>query len=438
MTPACAPRTQTVPGRRTGYTPGAAYNSRIPRMHSPLTSRLLFWVFVLALFSAPAKAQNWTGAEEQLAGKIVSATGPKTMALEVVNRSSLSGATTDDIRRNLLTQLAVLGVRFVAAEQASVNVRVSLSDNLQSYIWVAEIRQCTNPTSIVMVTLPRTGPVPVERQATAMMLQKISLWSQPERILDVAVIDGNPARMLVLDTNGVTPYRIQNSHWQPEPLLPIAHLRPWPRDLRGRLVPGGDKNPLFVDVYMPGVHCRTSTSTPPAMTCNESDEPWPVGPVFPALNASFTPARNYFGGALSPGVGKLTTAPPFYSAAPVPRDQVTWWLLASVSGQVHLLDGVTDQVIEKLAWGSDIASVRSGCGLGWQTLAAGSGQGRSDSMQAFEVSGREPVAVSASLEMGGAITALWTESGSTSAVAVVHNLETGRYEANRITLSCGR
>ena len=50
--------------------------------------------------------------------------------------------------------------------------------------------------------------------AAAMVLRRIPLWSQPERILDVAVIDGNPARMLVLDANGVTSYRLQDNHWQ--------------------------------------------------------------------------------------------------------------------------------------------------------------------------------------------------------------------------------
>ena len=48
------------------------------------------------------------------------------------------------------------------------------------------------------------------------------------------------------------------------------------------------------------------------------------------------------------------------------------------------------------------------------------------------------VPVSPGLELNGAITALWTESGGASAVAVVHNLETGRYEAFRLTLTCGR
>ncbi|MGZ4730857.1 MAG: hypothetical protein ACXVZH_01815, partial [Terriglobales bacterium] len=103
-----------------------------------------------------------------------------------------------------------------------------------------------------------------------------------------------------------------------------------------------------------------------------------------------------------------------------------------------VLDGITDQVAEKLGWGSDIASLRSGCGAGWQVLATGTGAGRSDAVQAFEIPDREPVAVSTPLEVSGSVTALWTESGANGVVAVVHNSETGRYEAFRLTLTCGR
>jgi hypothetical protein len=268
-----------------------------------------------------------------------------------------------------------------------------------------------------------------------MVLRRIPLWSQSERILDVAVADGNPARMWVLDANGVTSYRLQDNHWQPEQSLPIVHSRPWPRDLRGRLVRGKDN---LLDAYLPGVLCRSSTGASPAMTCYDSDDPWPLGTDLSSLNASFTSTRNFFGGALSPGVGKQTTSPAFYSAAAVPRGPTTSWLLATVDGQVHLLDGSTDQVVDKLGWGSDIASVRSGCGSGWQVLATGTGEGRSDSVRALEVSGREPVVMSAPLDVSGSITALWTESSGAGAIGVAHNSETGKYEAFRLILTCSR
>jgi hypothetical protein len=413
---------------------------RIPGMLTPHSSRFVGFLVFTLLFATAGKAQNWAGAEGLLAGKIVSATGPKTMALEVLNRSSLSAALSDDIRRNLLTQLAVTGVRFVSAEQAAVNVRVTLSEDLRNYVWVAEIRHGGNAPVVVMVSLPRSAVPAVEPAAAAMVLREVSLWSQPEPILDVALIDGNPARMLVLDATSVTSYRMQEGRWLVEQSLPIAHSRPWPRDLRGRLVlrnyRDGDKDHLF-DAYLPGVYCRSSGGDSPAMTCLESNDPWPIGADRFSQNASFTSSRNFFSGALSPAAGTQTRAPAFYSAAAVPREQSTWWLLAAADGSVHLLDGVTDQVVEKVKWGSDIAGLRSGCGSGWQVLATGAGAGN-DAVQAYEVPGRQPVAASMPLEVSGAVTALWTGSDGSSVVAVVHNSETGRYEAFRLTLTCGR
>jgi hypothetical protein len=287
-----------------------------------------------------------------------------------------------------------------------------------------------------MVSLPRTAPLSIEAPVTTMVLRKTSLWSQQERILDVAVIDANPSRMFVLNANGVSTYRSQDGHWQLEQSQPVTHSRSWPRDLRGRLVLGRDKDHVF-DVYLPGVHCRSSAGAPSALNCNDSDEPWPLAPDS-GLNASFTPSRNYFNGALSPGVGKLTTVPAFYSAAPMVRDQSAWWLITSVNGQVHLLDGMTDKVLDSLGWGSDIATVRSSCGSGWQILATGNAENRSDTPRAFEVIGREPVPATAGLDLNGTITALWTESGGVSALAVVRNPGTRTYEAFRLTLTCGR
>jgi hypothetical protein len=439
-------RTQRVPSAESGTVRDAVYNLpihppinlRTPGMLSPRSSRFFSSLLFALLFVVEVNAQNRAGAEGLLAGKIASATGPKTMALEVLNRSSLSSALSDDIRRNLLTQLAVTGVRFVTAEQAAVNVRVTLSEDLRSYVWVAEIRQGANAQSVVMVSLPRSAVLAVEPAAAAVMeLREVSLWSQTERILDVAVIEGAPARMLVLDANSVTLYRMQEGRWLVEQALPITHSRPWPRDLRGRLVwrTDGDNNHLF-DAWLPGVYCRGSRGASLAMTCFESNDPWPIGADLFSQSSSFTSSRNFFSGTLSPGTG--TRAPAFYSAAAVPREPSTWWLLAAVDGKVHLLDGVTDQVIEKLKWGSDIASLRSGCGSGWQVLATGAGAGRNDAVQAFESTGREPVAASPPLDVGGAVTALWTGSGGTSVVAVVHNSETGEYEAFRLTLTCGR
>src|SRR5438552_1253910 len=412
----------------------AIYKARIPQMPSS-RSRFgraacpLFIILLLATYSAAAG--NWASADEQLAAKIASVTGPGTAFIDFANRSSLTRAQTDEIRRELLSELAARGVRFANAEQAAASVKVAFSEDLQNYVLVPEIHPSSNGPAVVMVSLARPETQPATHEAPAVVIHKALLWSQPDRILDVAVIDGNPAHMAVLDANGVNIYKLQDTRWEPEQSLPVSHSHPWPRDLRGRLVLRKDH--LF-DAFVPGLFCSSTAKPPLALTCYESDDPWPLGTEQFVLNAFFAPARNYFTGALTPGIGKQKATPAFYSAVPVPRDKYVLWLFTTVDGQVHLLDGITDQSAGKLGWGSDIAALRSNCGSGWQIIATRSGSESNDSIRTYEFPDREPVAASQPLDFDGAVSALWTESNGATAIAIVQN--SGRYEAFRLSIDC--
>jgi len=249
------------------------------------------------------------------------------------------------------------------------------------------------------------------------------------------LVNTNPQRMLVLEPESVMLSEFQDGRWQQEQSLPLSHSRPWQRDLRGRIVLRKDH--LF-DVYLPGAFCRTTTTAPLALNCYESDDPWPLGTDPPGLSAFFSPARNFFTGALSPGIEKQTTVKAFYSAAMLPRNKYKLWIFSTVDGEVHMLDGLTDQTTARLNWGSDIASVRSGCGLGWQILVTGNGEGAAETVRAFEIADREPVAVSQPVEFNGAITAFWADSDGTGVIAVTQNSETERYEAYRLSIACGQ
>jgi hypothetical protein len=156
------------------------------------------------------------------------------------------------------------------------------------------------------------------------------------------------------------------------------------------------------------------------------------------LHAAFVSSRNYFSGALLPGVGKQTSTAPFYSAAGVPGAQSTTWLFTGIDDQIRVLDGQTDRIERKLGWGSDMASVHSGCRSGWQVLATKGGNGPTDTVRAFEFPAPGGFTPDPEIQVQGRITALWTESGEAGAIAVVHFLETGGYEAFRLTLTCGR
>ena len=417
--------------------PSAVYNSTTPYMPiSPSHGlRSAGFLLILALSTAVAFAAEWTAPEEQLARRIAGTTGPGAVALEITNASSLSRNEYDEVRRGLTTQLAYLGLRFVGPEQAAGTVHITLSEDLQSYVWVAEIHQGNNESSVVIVSLPRPAAATGVREANPLSLHKTLLWSQDERILDASVIDGNPAHLAILSGEKLDLYGFRDGRWQLEQSFPISHVHPWPRDLRGRLILRQDH--LF-DAHLPGIFCKSTTTAPLALNCKESDDPWPVGSDQFHLSAFFAPARNFFPGVLVPGVGKQSSAPAFYSAATLPRDKYTLALFAGVDGQVHMLDGVSDRAAGNLAWGSDIASIHTECGSGWQVLATQSGTPPNDTVRTYEIPDREPVLMAAPMEFSGAITALWTESNGNNAVAISHNSENGKYEAYRLAVTCSQ
>lgn len=417
----------------------AVYNSLIAEMlpSSPGFLRRYGFLFLLLWFSLiPASfASDWTSAEQELTRKISAVTGPGAVSLEVLNRSSLSKKDAEEIGRGLRVQLENAGLRTVKPEQAAASIAVFLSENLQSYIWVAEIHQGAGDFLLVMVSTPRgDGPV-FGAQTAPVSIRRIPLWAQEQRILDIAVLEEStsPSHIAVLDPEKVALYRFAEGHWRQEQALPIGHTHPWPRDMRGRIVLRQDH---LLDVYLPGVFCQTSGNAPLSLNCRESDDPWPLSSLA-ALGGFFAPTRNFFTGVLSPGIGKQTSSAKFYSAAPVPRANYTLWVLAGVDGQLHMLDGISDQNA-RLDWGSDLASVKSTCGSGWQVLATHAGDNLADTVRAYEFPDRDPVAVSEPVEFAGGITALWTEVKGNTAVAVSRNAETGNYEAFRLAMACGQ
>jgi hypothetical protein len=124
--------------------------------------------------------------------------------------------------------------------------------------------------------------------------------------------------------------------------------------------------------------------------------------------------RNYFEGP-----------PPFYAAA--------GWKGTVIRTGLDRRSLVGSETFP--GWGSDIASVESGCGAAEQVLATlPSGPGEPDGVQAFEFSSREPVAVSSAAEMPGPVTALW--SSGARATAVTFNPKTTSYEAYSLAVRC--
>ena len=373
--------------------------------------------------------------EAQLAEKIAAITGAGVVALDISNRSSVSPSDVEEIRRGLIIALANSGVRVFEADRAAATVHVTLSESLQNYVWVAEIRQGTNDAGVAIVSTPRPESAVNPQTAPPLTIRATPLISQLKPILDVALIEGRLRRMLVLGEGAVTVYEFKDGHWVPGQSLGIKHNRPLPRDVRGRIMLRKDH--LF-DAYLPGLICSSTNASPLALNCSRSDDPWPLQTEDFGVSSFFAPARNFFSGALVPGVGQQKSAPAFYSAAAIPRAKYALWIFAGVDGQLHLLDGMTQQTEAKIHWGSDLAGVHAASRQEWQLLATSAASGTGDSIQAFEFADREPAAVSPKLALNGSITALWSTPNSESAIAVYKNSSTGNYEALQLNLDCGR
>ena len=433
------------------------YNQRIPHMRARSSSSLrLGWLTALllatALLPSPLCASSLGDAARQLAHKIAAAAGPGAFALAVTNRSSLDEKSVREVRSALEAELHVEGVHSAKAEQAIGTVEVVLSESLREYVWTAEIVIGADEKKVALVALPRPTTGTAFTPALPIALKATRMFAQESPILDVALVDVvGGYRPIVLGDGVVSVYRQQGlnpagnsigtstgnsiGRWELEVSLPVAHSRTFPRDLRGRLLLRRDH--LF-DVYLPGTACRSTTNavSPLTLVCNDTDDPWPLTSYDDGVRAFFAASRNFFTGALSPGIGKISNVPSFYSAGEFQRAGYKLWAFAAVDGSLHLVDGMTDQLVRGGKWGSDLAAVHSGCGSGTQLLISDAGSPERDSLRAFEIPDRDPVAVSSALEFEGQVVALWPETNGNSATAIVKRKDTGWYEAYRVSISC--
>lgn len=405
-----------------------AYNSR---QRMTFSKGWLTLVVTLLCASWAHAVSNWDQPSADFARQIVAITGPGTISLTVKNRSALSLDELPVIRRSLERELRVLGVTVRSGTEAASVVRVSLSQNSQGWLWVAEVEQGTE-MRVAMLPLPGTIASSSQPSGPSLTLRKTLLYAQADQILDVAIVStGTEQRMIVLDPVHITLYSLVSGAWQPTVVYDVTHSRAFPRDLRGHIVLGPDQQ---FNAYLPGVTCRSNNAgNGSAMTvsCLDNDDPWPIG----TQRAFYNATRDYFTGVVVPGFGPKL--PPFYSAAALARTQGTAFLFADINGQVHLFEGGSHKALTGARdWGSDIAAVRSGCGSGIQVLASLAGTPPVDSVRAYEIVGREANAASAPISFDGLVTAMWTGGDDSAVMVIAQNSQSLRSEAYRVSVDC--
>lgn len=361
-----------------------------------------------------------TQASEFVQSILARAGTPSAITVNFDNASAISSADYDALKKVILTDFRNSGVRLVKAELSQAQVQITFSEDWQSYVWVANIRQASGSQVVIKkVARPQKSST---THTPILTIRRNLVWQQDAPILDF-FNDGKT--LIILEPEQVATYANDNGQWRPRQTLAVSHERSWPRDLRGRLQVSGSQ----ITAFLPGTFCSGSIS-PPAMQCRTSDDPWQVDQN---LAAFFSPARNFFTGVLA-GHSAGETVPAFFSGAAL-QDQ---WVFAGTDGRARLyISNLSTPVFTANDWGSNIAAVQSNCGAGWQVLITFPNDlTHADAVQAMEVQNRETVSVSSSTELAGPVLAFWPGETPRSANGVDQSLTTNKYEAWNFTVAC--
>jgi hypothetical protein len=113
-------------------------------------------------------------------------------------------------------------------------------------------------------------------------------------------------------------------------------------------------------------------------------------------------------------------------------------VVAGLDGKAQLFMGTAEPAASFDGWGSDIASIDSGCGSAWQLLATGAGDWtQKDQIQLYEIRDRRAIPLGQPMELTGPILALWPGNDGKTARVISRSLDSGLYEASIVSVSCG-
>ena len=208
-----------------------------------ISKRSVWPVMVAVMLLLPtAYAANWEQPAGDLAKQIAALAGPGSVKLTIQNDSSVASGEIPAIRKLLERDLRGFGVVAGSSDSATL-VRVTLSENLQGGLWVAEVVEGTE-TRVTMVPVTLGATTVASIRGPSVTLQRTLLMTEPDPVLDAQMFSiGGVQRLVVLEPERIVSY-VRNAavlapagaatgNWIEDQHFAIAHTRPFPRDLRG-------------------------------------------------------------------------------------------------------------------------------------------------------------------------------------------------------------
>jgi hypothetical protein len=345
---------------------------------SNLSYRTILILFVL--LGAPIAARSGTleDSAKELAGKIAAALPARDgVSVEVRNISSLAPDEVSMVEQTLEGELQNQGVRSAVNSTDMINVRVTLSESIQSFLWAAEITQ-GDALQVILLAVPRSSEDRIVSNAMPMTLRSEKFWEGSQRILDATLVNESDGGhlLLLLTQDGLLIRKVGSDAMS---VVPIPFDPPVTRDPTWATIQTGNG----ITVRSVSQICRVDGAALRVIECHPTEGP-PPGRVYEKIELG-------------------------------------------VPGPMH---------VER---GSQIAAVQSVCRGGELYIAAGAGDyTEPDTIQLFESTIVNGIIVekrlSDRLHFTGPVIAL--QFAGTTPRAIVHNLRTGNYEAYRISIAC--
>src|SRR5690349_19822091 len=310
---------------------------------------VLLWLIILSALSIDA--QNPTSPEAQLVQRILDRIGsPTSISLSFSNVSSVHPANIERSRREIEQQFRLHGVRPATPEQAVVSVIVTFSENVRGAVWLAEILE-GQTRDVLIFPVARTSSA-LAGAETSVSLQSRLVLSQDSPILDfVELPASNPAerQILVLSPDKLVLYATQQGRTQATQVINLAAARARTRDPRGRLF----FHDNLLEAYLPGYRCDGNAVGTISVSCQQSDDPWPLVSAANSPKAFYANARNFFTGVITPAV-RDQALPPFYATSVYSAPDGNHLLLATTDGRMQFENGGSLRTV----MGSEIATIK--------------------------------------------------------------------------------
>jgi hypothetical protein len=347
---------------------------------SKLSRRAVLFLFVLIGVPGVVRSSTLEDSAKELARKIAAALpAGQNVSCEIRNISSLKPGEAARIEQALKAELEERGIR-LTSEEAAITVVVMLSENFKEHVWTGEIRR-GDASQVVLIDVEPSLENRASSNGMPVTIRSEKIWEGREHILDAATMNSSDggSLLLLLTVNGVL---ITKNGTDASPRFSFQPIQAVLRDPAGTLTQAGNE----VTATMPQQTCIFSLDPDGLSQCRPAKGP-PTGRDYDTLQQLIPPAP------------------------PHPE------------------------------WGSQIQEIQSRCGSGAQFLVTGPGDyTQTDFIQLFgpDLTQHRPTGKPLSNQLAFAGPVMDLHADGTGARAVVRNLETGSYEAYRISIECGR